>query len=152
MSRLVPAVAITLDKERALKCNFNALALIKEWNGLNAFKGENVFKAEIFTYDGKKAIAVDPSCLRGVLAALLFEDDELMTPQRAGKLIDAENYGDVLAKCVQSVNSFFPEKEAAKETASEETDPNVPKPASTSPTSGLSDATTSDSQSLNSGA
>lgn len=148
MSRIVPPIPITLDTERALKSNFNALALIKEWTGLNAFKGDNLFKAEVFTHEAKRAIAVDPCCLRAVLAAMLFEDDETMTPVKAGRLIHAENYADVLAKCVEAVNSFFPDVE--KKTEAAKGSP-LEKSVSISPTTGPSDATTSVSQSASSG-
>lgn len=164
MSRLVPAIPITLDpanpkEQRLLKCDFNALALIKEWTGLNAFKGDNVLRAEIFEATNSeeklvKAISVDPLCLRAVLAALFFQDDETMTPVKAGKLINAENYVEVMTKCSESVNSFFPErkKKDADNTEGAPESPLAQTTPSTSPISGPSPDTISASQTPSSGA
>lgn len=128
--QLVPSIPITLDRERALKCDFNAIVLIQKYTGRNLFAGDVPVGRIEETLDATDKIVqrliVEPDCIRGVLAALLTVDHTdnpgavryAMTPEYAGTLITAANLKEIIQKCSDSINSYFPAR--SKEAKAEE--------------------------------
>lgn len=79
---MLRTVAIQLDKERRLKYDLNAFALLKEKHGYNllATTSEEMN---------------DPVAVRAVLWAGLLHEDPAVTIEQVGSWVDVGNLGDV---------------------------------------------------------
>mgnify|MGYP000997926448 CR=1 FL=1 len=100
MSKLVPPVAITLDRERHLVCDMAAIELINEWSGVDLMDAESM-------KDNPRAMA-SPRVINAILAALLTVEDPGMKPSLAGRLIDSKEKLEAATKAVgESIARFF---------------------------------------------
>lgn len=87
-------VTITLDKERTLKYNLNALICAEEITGKKL--------ASL----GEDANGFDLSFLRGMLFAGLKHEDKELTLEQVGDMIDMENMEDVTNKLGEAMQSL----------------------------------------------
>lgn len=140
---VAPVTAIMLDRERHLKFDLEALALIEEECGINLLASSGALEN------------LDAGQLGVILWAALTHEDPTLDPddpaerraaiRRVRRLIDVRNMGDVLGSVFAAFGDAMPE--------ASEADPLESAPSrSAGSTSGGSDASTSDSPSASSGA
>ena len=87
-------VVITLDKERILKFNLNALILAEEITGKKL--------ASL----GTDADGFDMVFLRGMLFAGLKHEDKELTLEQVGDMIDMDNMEEVTTKLGEAMQSL----------------------------------------------
>lgn len=86
-----PEIAITLDKVRHLRLDFNALTRVEEETGLNMLAGFN-------------AGEITPKQFRGVVWALLAHEDDSLTPEKVGTYLHIGNMNDIATALAKVVN------------------------------------------------
>ena len=125
---LVPTAKITLDKERTLRMDLNALSDFESMTGKSIMRGgldfENLGIADV----------------RALLWACLVQEDESLTVRDVGAMLHVGNLETVTTAITQLVTKAMPEREEGSSTP-------VPlsetAPASTGKASGPPPATTS---------
>ena len=116
VNKAKPEVIITLDRERRMVFDLNAMVKYEEISGKNIFDG----------FDKNSMSAKD---IRDMLWVCLLEDDPELTPEQLGKMIHPGNMADIQA----SLNLAF-EAAAPEESSGDEEEPNEnPLPGSESP-------------------
>jgi hypothetical protein len=89
---------VTLDRERTLKYDYNALALTEKETGKNLLTDLSSLKALRITD------------LRALFWAGALHEDPELTLEAAGGLLKPSNTGAVLKAVVAGLNDFFGEK------------------------------------------
>jgi len=97
---VVPSVPIKLDRERKLRLDLNAMALIEERTG------KNVFKAEFWQ-------GITAADLRICLWACLVHEDSELTPEQVGAMIHPGNINEVSQALLKTVSASLPERDTA---------------------------------------
>ena len=95
MNKVKPEVKITLDKERTLKLDLNAMVAYEENTGKS-----------LFSFQSGKMTAKD---LRSLLWVCLIHEDKDLTVEQVGAFITLENMADVSEKVGQAFNLAVPE-------------------------------------------
>lgn len=107
-----PRVKITLDKERILKFDLNAMVAFEEATGKSLMDG---------TFESSKMSIRD---LRAMLFACLLHEDDALTEKQVGSLITPDNMLEVASKLNDAFEVAMPESEG------KETPPLAEKPQS----------------------
>jgi len=102
-AKVRPSVTISLDKERHLLLDLNAMVSFQEATGKNLFK-ESVAKA--------LARDMSPMDLRALLWACLLHEDEALTLKQVGSWIHAGNTAEISAGIMEAWSKAIPEVEA----------------------------------------
>ena len=98
-----PSVKITLDKDRTLLFNLNAMVSFEEATGKNLMDG---------TFDSKDMSLRD---LRAILWACLIHEDETLTEREVGSFITPDNMIRVTSVLKEAFEVAMPESEGKKE-------------------------------------
>ena len=93
-----PDITITLDKQRTLRFDLNAMCLFEEVAGKSLFDAS----FQLATMTAKD--------LRAMLWACLQYDDPEITLEQVGALISAENMTDVAARLNQAFDVAMPDE------------------------------------------
>lgn len=93
-----PGVKVTLDKERTLLLNLNAMVSFEEVTGVSLMKG--TFKSSNMT----------PKDLRAMLWACLVHEDDTLTLEQVGSLVTVGNLMEITAKLNEAFEVAMPEK------------------------------------------
>ncbi len=104
--KVKPAVSITLDKERHLLMNLNAMVSFEEATGKSLFQG----------IDPKGMTAKD---FRALLWACLLHEDESLELKDVGKMIHAGDMGELSGKIAQAWEVASPEGKGDKDPLAE---------------------------------
>lgn len=99
LNKANPGVTITLDKERVLKLDLNAMVTFEEATGKSLMGG--TFKSKDMT----------PRDLRAMLWACLIHEDEALTEQQVGSWITVSNLMEVTGKLNEAFEVAMPESE-----------------------------------------
>lgn len=99
VSKAKPGVKITLDKERTLKLDLNAMVAFEEATGKSFAEG-SFARGEM-----------SPRDLRAILWACLIHEDEALTLKQAGSWVTASNMVEVAAKLNEAFEVALPESE-----------------------------------------
>jgi hypothetical protein len=91
-------IAITLDRPRTLRFDFNALVALGEATGKNPLQGE--FWR---TFD-------EPKTQRAALWAALLHEDKALTLEQAGNLIDLDRLSEIMGAVAAAINAAMPTK------------------------------------------
>jgi len=94
--KLDPRVPLTLDKERTLLLNLNAMVAYQKTTGKNLLKPDG-FDME------------NPEDLRAFLWACLIHDDKTLTLETAGALVNPANIGAINLALVKTFTAAMPE-------------------------------------------
>jgi hypothetical protein len=94
-----PEVKITLDKERTLRFDLNAMVAFEDATGKSLMDG---------TFDSAMMSIRD---LRAMLWACLLHEDDALTEKNVGSLIIPDNMLDVAAKLNEAFEVAMPESE-----------------------------------------
>lgn len=97
-----PGVKISLDKERTLKLDLNAMVAFEEVTGKSLMKG--TFKSKDMT----------PRDLRVMLWACLLHEDEELTEKQVGSWVTVGNLMEVTGKLNEAFEVAMPEGESKK--------------------------------------
>ncbi len=98
MNKAKPEVKITLDRERTIRFDLNAMASFEEATGKNILNG---------TFSGSGMSARD---IRAMLWACLLHEDSTLTLEQVGALITVENMTDVAARLTEAFEVSMPER------------------------------------------
>lgn len=101
------ATTIKLDRERTLKCDYNALSAFDEATGMSP-------------YDGKTWEPPRPSVYRAMLWAMLQSDDDSLTLKDVGAMITGDNQAKVFEAVAAEMIAFVGDSKK-KETDSNKT-------------------------------
>jgi len=112
-NKVRPGVKITLDKERTLKLDLNAMIAFEEATGKKFVDG---------SFGRGK---MSPKDLRAMLWACLIHEDDVLTERQAGSLVTPSNMMEVVVKLNKAFEAAMPEKSEGEEIA-----PLVKKPPS----------------------
>ena len=105
-NKVKPEVSITLDKERHLLMNLNAMVSFEEATGKNIMQG----------MDADSMTAKD---FRALLWACLLHEDESLKIEDVGKMIHTENMGELSEKIAQAWEVASPEGTGDKDPLAE---------------------------------
>ena len=97
MSKINPGVKITLDKERTLLLDLNAMATFEEVTGKSLFKGIDISNM------GAKE-------LRALLWACLIHEDAALTLQQVGAWINTANISNLASALDKTAGNAVTEK------------------------------------------
>ena len=95
-----PAVAISLDKERHLLLDLNAMVAFQEATG------KNLFDNKVAEALGKN---ISPRDLRALLWACLLHEDETLTEKQVGSWIRPDNIEEIGVKIASAWGTATPE-------------------------------------------
>lgn len=98
-----PLIKVTLDKERSLKLDLNAMVAFEEVTGHSLMGG--TFKSEDMT----------PRDLRALLWACLIHEDETLTEKQVGSWISADNMAEIADRLNESFEVAMPKSEEKAE-------------------------------------
>lgn len=98
-NKVNPGVKITLDKERTLKLDLNAMVSFEEATGVSLMRG---------TFKSSK---MSPRELRAMLWACLLHEDEALTEQQVGSWITVGNLMEITGKLNEAFEVSMPESE-----------------------------------------
>ena len=106
MEKAQPAVTITLDKERRLKMDLNAMYAFEEATGKSLFNGKTLesFQKEFTARD-----------LRALLWACLLHEEKTLTIEQVGTWVNMGNIKEITKQVMLAFTASMPEgkKEAA---------------------------------------
>lgn len=105
-----PEVKITLDKERTLKLDLNAMVAFEEATGKSLVGG----------FDSG---SMTPRDLRAMLWACLIHEDDELTEKQVGALVTADNMLDIASKLNDAFEVAMPETEKTKKGGGKEPGP-----------------------------
>jgi len=106
-----PGVKITLDKERTLKLDLNAMAAFEEATGKSLMDGK---------FHGSN---MTPKDLRAMLWACLLHEDETVTEKQVGSWVTVTNLMEVTGKLNEAFEVDMPESEGKETVPLAETPP-----------------------------
>lgn len=98
-NKVKPEVQITLDKERTLKFDLNAMVTFEEATGKSLMKGQ------------LKSEDMGPRDVRVLLWACLLHEDETLTERQVGSWITVDNLMAVVEKLNEAFEVAMPESE-----------------------------------------
>lgn len=98
MNPLTPSVQITLDKERNLILDLNAMVAFEKASGKTLFG----------------AVTISAEYLRDMLWACLLAEDPAITPDDVGRLVSMGNLSYVTEKVSELLNLSLPESEGGE--------------------------------------
>ena len=101
--KVKPEVKITLDKERTLRFDLNAMVEFEEVTGKSLLSGK--FKSGKMT----------PRDLRVMLWACLMHEDESLTEKQVGSWVTVHNMKEISDKLNEAFEVAMPESEAKEE-------------------------------------
>jgi hypothetical protein len=103
-TKVNPEILITLDKPRHLRFDINAMVTFEELTGLNLLKES-----------ARRQIEKDMSVaqFRAFLFACLVHEEQTLTLEQVGNLINIENMQEILDKINQAQQAAAPEPEVA---------------------------------------
>jgi len=110
-SKVKPVVKITLDKERTLKLDLNAMVAYEEATGSNLLDGS-------FLSSGMSAKE-----LRTMLWACLLHEDDTLTEQQVGSWVNPANLVDITSKLDEAFEVSLPKSEGEETGPLEKTPP-----------------------------
>ncbi len=107
MNKAKPEVKITLDKERTIRFDLNAMCSYEE------VTGKNIFANALNSLSAQE--------VRAMLWACLISEDPDLTLEYVGSLVDLENMAQVAEKLNEAFTIAMPDNEAKE--AKEDTAP-----------------------------
>lgn len=93
---VAPVVKITLDKERNLLVDLNAMAAFEEATGKSLMRGIDIGSVSMKDY-------------RALIWACLIHEDEKLTVEKVGKMIHAGNMGEISELITKAFELAAPE-------------------------------------------
>jgi hypothetical protein len=106
LEKLKPEVKISLDKERTLRFDLNAMAAFEEATG------KSLFDKDMREEMGGKLKA---GTLRALLWAMLIDDDETLTLKQVGKWITLTNMSNIAEKVIKAFETAMPESDKTQD-------------------------------------
>jgi hypothetical protein len=103
MRPTIKTVKIDLDRERALRFDFNALSLFEETTGLNSLD------ASIWS-------SLNAKSLRAMLWAALKHDDPSLTQEQVGAMLHSGNIGYITERITEAYKASTPDQPEGEET------------------------------------
>lgn len=103
MRPTIKTVKIELDRERALRFDFNALSLFEETTGLNSL-------------DATIWGSLNAKNLRAMLWSALKHEDPGLTQEQVGEMIHTGNIAYVTERITEAYKSSTPDQPEGKET------------------------------------
>jgi hypothetical protein len=103
MRPTVKTVTIELDRERALRFDFNALSLFEETTGLNSL-------------DASIWQSLNAKNLRAMLWAALKHDDPSLTQEQVGSMLHSGNIGYITERITEAYKGSTPDQQDGEET------------------------------------
>lgn len=101
---LVPTVPITLDRERNMCMDLNALADFERVSGKSVMRG------------GLDMESLNVADIRALLWACLVKDDESLSERQVGAMLHVGNLGAVTDALTRLFTDVMPEQEESAET------------------------------------
>jgi len=98
MNQVKPEVKITLDRERTLKFDMNAMV------DFETISGKNVLKMNW------QSMSITD--IRSLLWACLHGEDKSLTLESAGTILSLSTLGELTAKLQEAINAAMPAKKA----------------------------------------
>jgi len=97
---LKPTVKITLDRERSLHYNLNALESFQEATGKNLFDEKTVKQIQE---------SITPRDIKALLWAGLIHEDKMLTLEQVGEMVHVGNIRAISAELFKAYSAVMPE-------------------------------------------
>lgn len=113
--QLTAAIPVDLDRPRTFKFDFNSVAALSEWTGINVFAGDNPLGVSLPNGDKDEKFVIEPVRLRALVAACLLHEDPqyartgvpLLPPHKVGALITPDNTAAVNVAAQRAFFAYF---------------------------------------------